>query len=583
MKRVVGYAVGVAVLVLALFAPAAFWNFSSGGDQSEPTTITSYVAQFNVDEHGDLTAVERLAVDFPTSDRHGIFRFWDRADPSASHARRVPHDISVTMDGADVPVEFLSESHGRYDVAKIGSADRTLDSGEHDYVIRYSIDGVLEPGTEGTTSQFYWNLVPGGWKQPIEATDLTVHLPAVAEPVQCAVGSGATTGCAARGEGTRTLHVATGPLEPNTPVTVKAGLDIPTPPPGDELPWAARYDPVLGSSGVVPVGLVILLTLAAAALGLLLATRAREPKPQYPLMYAPPDGIGPAQGTYLLTERVDRTAYVATLMQAAEKGAIDLHRHDGGWSITDKAGPDGWAALDPVTVGVAHLLGGPGQTFTAGREDVEAGKRLKGEIGSFEEATKTWARQAGHMTGSGLGSAGAIVVLLAAGAAVATAIWNPFDMTLAGAIPGAFAVFAAPLAMPGSGTRRTSSGRELWSRIGGFHRVLSTPSSEARFDFSGRKELYTAYVPWAVALGCAREWAAKYRTEMGDEPPVPSYFAGAYLGATTGDYVGSLVGDFSATVDSAISSYQATQSSSSSGGGGFSGGGGGGGGGGGSW
>ena len=582
MKRVVGYAVGLAVLLLALFAPAAFWNVGSGGDQSEPTSITSYVAELSVDTHGDLTAVERLTVDFPTSDRHGIFRFWDKADPSAPHARRVPHDMSVTMDGAAVPVEYVSESHGRYEVARIGSADRAVGSGEHEYVIRYAIDGVLEPGTEGSTSQFYWNLVPGGWKQPIEATDLTVHLPAAAEPVHCAVGSGATGGCTAGGEGTRTLHVITGPLEPDTPVTVKAGLDIATPPPGVELPWTARYDPVLGSS-VVRLGLVLLLALAAAALGLVLATRAREPRPQYPLMYAPPEGIGPAQAKYLFTERVDNTAYVATLMQAAEKGAIDLNRHDGGWSITDKSGPGGWAGLDPVSAGVAHLLGGPGQTFTADRSDVEAGKRLKSEIGSFEESTKAWARQAGHMTASGLGSAGGIVVLVAAGAAIATAIWNPFDMTMAGAIPGAFAVFAAPLLAPGSGTRRTASGRELWSRIGGFHRVLSTPSSQQRFDFSGRQELYTAYVPWAVALGCAREWAGKYRTEMGTEPPVPSYFAGAYLGSTTGDYVSSMVDDFSSTVDAAISSYQATQSSSSSGGGGFSGGGGGGGGGGGSW
>ena len=116
-------------------------------------------------------------------------------------------------------------------------------------------------------------------------------------------------------------------------------------------------------------------------------------------------------------------------------------------------------------------------------------------------------------------------------------------------------------------------------------RRLATPSSKQRFDFSGRKELYTAYIPWAVALGCADEWAQKYRVEVGEEPPVPSYFAGAYVGSHTGDYVNSMVSDFSSTVDSAISSYNATQSSSSSGGGGggFSGGGGGGGGGGGSW
>ena len=62
--------------------------------------------------------------------------------------------------------------------------------------------------------------------------------------------------------------------------------------------------------------------------------------------------------------------------------------------------------------------------------------------------------------------------------------------------------------------------------------MLSTPSSKERFDFSGRQELYTAYIPWAVALDCADEWAEKYRTEMGAEPPVPAYFAGAYVGAS---------------------------------------------------
>ncbi len=157
-------------------------------------------------------------------------------------------------------------------------------------------------------------------------------------------------------------------------------------------------------------------------------------------------------------------------------------------------------------------------------------------------------------------------------------------MTMVALIPGAFAVFGSPMLKTGAGTKRTRQGRDLWSRIGGFHRVLSTPSSQDRFDFSGRQELYTAYIPWAVAFGCADEWAAKYRTETGTEPPVPHYFGSAYAGAAAGSYVDSMVSDFNDTVSSAISSYQATQSSSSSGGGGgFSGGGGGGGGGGGSW
>jgi uncharacterized membrane protein len=150
-------------------------------------------------------------------------------------------------------------------------------------------------------------------------------------------------------------------------------------------------------------------------------------------------------------------------------------------------------------------------------------------------------------------------------------------------IPGLFAVGAFELLRPGSSTRRTAAGRDLWSRIGGFRRVLATPSGEERFDFSGRKELYTAYIPYAVAFVVADEWAQKYRLETGEEPPTPSYFGSAYYGYTGGNLASAMADDFSSTVSSAISAYQATQSSSSSGGGGFSGGGGGGGGGGGSW
>jgi hypothetical protein len=328
---------------------------------------------------------------------------------------------------------------------------------------------------------------------------------------------------------------------------------------------------------------VLVLALLAAVLGALMARTTYERNPQFPLMYGPPEGIGPAQGKYLLTESIDKEAYVATLMHAAQHGAVDLQRGQDSWTITDKGGPEGWRGLDQVTSGVAHLLSGPGTSFVAGKKDVKAGERLKTEVAAFETNTKNWAMTSGNLTKAGPGGLGGTLVLISFVGAIAIAIWNPLSMTMVGLIPGAFAVFGAPMLKTGASTKRTRQGRDLWSRIGGFHRVLSTPSSQDRFDFSGRQELYTAYIPWAVAFGCADEWAAKYRTETGIEPPVPHYFGGAYAGASAGAYVDSMVSDFNSTVSSAISSYQATQSSSSSGGGGFSGGGGGGGGGGGSW
>jgi len=580
MKRVVVTLAALVAFAVAVLLPLLTTG-SGSGDAAETTTITRYDAVFDVDRLGDLAVRETLTVDFPEPGKHGIFRYFDQNDPSASRARREPYDVRVTRDGQPEQVDLSTESHGRYLVARIGRPDVTIGLAQHTYVISYRIDGVLEPGTDGARTQFYWNLVPGGWAQPIRGVHLVVHLPAPATPVQCAVGAGAVSGCTAHGEGTRTLRISGVGLPPYTPLTVRAGLDVPTPPPGKELPWPTSWAPVLGETVAGPL---VVLALGAAGLlvGLLLTRGSMERPPPYPLQYAPPDGVGPAGAAYVVHERVDQQAFVASLLWAAERGAVDLRREDDGWTVTDKGGAEGWAKVDPVTAEVAPLVGGPGGSFTAHRRDVTAGQELQSRIHAFESSTRRWGLGNGYLVKAGPGSAGGLLVVVAAGLAFAAALMTWFGMSITGVVFAGFALGASPLLRRGASTRRTTKGRELWSRLGGFERMLSTPSSKQRFDFSGREELYTAYVPWAVAFGCADAWAKKYRTEVGTEPPVPSYFAGYYAGAHTGDYVSQMVGDFSDTVRSSISAYQATQSHSS-GGGGFSGGGGGGGGGGGSW
>ena len=584
MKRVVGLVVWLVVLVGTMLWPAVAYNWSFAPAAYEETTIRNYDADFTIEDDGELRVVETLTIDFPSYGKHGIFRFFDEADASQTNARRVPHDISVTRDGSPEPFEILDDNNGRITNVRIGEADVFIDPGDHTYVIGYTIDGVLEEGTTGEETQFYWNLIPSGWLQAIDNAHLTVHLPVAARGVQCARGVGQTGGCTAAGEGTDTLTVDVEALSPNTPVTVKVGLDMPTPERGTTVPWAARFDPVLGRSPAV-LGIVLLLAALAGGFGAWQARKVRETTPPFPLQYGPPDGLGPAQGTYILTERTEKKAFVASIMEAAAKGAVTLDRpSDKSWTVTDTQGPQGWAGLDSVTQRVARLTGGPGLAFTASEKDVDAGQKLKTELAGFESATRAWGKEAGMMHSAGLGCLGGLFVIGGGLLALAIAGGNLFDMGALALIPGALAAGAAPVLASGASTKRTAKGRDLWSRVGGFKRVLSTPSSQNRFDFSGRQELYTAYIPWAVAFDCADEWAAKYRAETGMEPPVPAYFPG-YTGAHTGNYTDQMVNSFSSTVDSAISSYQATQSSSSSGGGGggFSGGGGGGGGGGGSW
>jgi len=453
MKRLVVTLAGLVVLATAVLWPALQFN-AGGPAQSETTTIARYLADFTVAADGGLSVTERITVAFPDGGKHGIFRFFDRADPSAPHARRDPHDISVTMDGGPEPFQLSTQSGGRYVVARIGDPNVTLQPGDHTYTISYRVDGVLEPGTDGAQTQFYWNLIPGGWAQEIDQAHLAVHLPAPvtsSPPLLCAVGTVTRCDRVVSGGG-RDLLVTTGRLAPRTPVTIKAGLAIPTPPVGPTIPWSARWDPVLGDS-VPALVIVLLLAAAAGVVGAVVAHGAHERRPAYPLQYAPPDGVGPAEAMYVVTERVDNQAFVASLLWAAQQGAIDLSRDGDTWTITDKAGAAGWTKVDPVTASVAPLLGGAGGTFRTSRGDVSSGQVLQARIAAFEAETREWGKQNGYLTRAGLGRFGTALVILAALGVVALGFLNWLDMSVTALIPGAFALAALPLLLPTSARR----------------------------------------------------------------------------------------------------------------------------------
>ena len=87
-------------------------------------------------------------------------------------------------------------------------------------------------------------------------------------------------------------------------------------------------------------------------------------------------GHRPGTGAYIFTEHISRTAYVASIMEAAEKGAVDLTRDGSGWTLVDKKGEAGWAKTDEITARIGRLVGGPGGSFTTGSTDVRAGQEV---------------------------------------------------------------------------------------------------------------------------------------------------------------------------------------------------------------
>ena len=295
MGRLFAWLITLALLSFGLLWPLVFTGENSQATAADdPVVITDYQADFVVGDDGRLDAVERITADFPGG-RHGIFRYWDVTNPNSPHVRQTPQIESITLDGDSVPYQMLSEDGDRFRVAKVGDPDEYLRPGSHVFEIRYAIDGVLDPGSTGADrrfagaagqptadgSVFFWNVIAPAWNNRIQRADITVTLPGAVTGAQCSVGYGLGAPCRDLSISGDTVRLSAQYLAPRTPVTVRVGVGVPTPP-RSELPWSYTWDRVLGQSvsGVLWVaGLTV-----AFGLGALLWYRSTvEPSPGFPL------------------------------------------------------------------------------------------------------------------------------------------------------------------------------------------------------------------------------------------------------------------------------------------------------------
>ncbi len=589
MGRVIRWLISLALIAFGLLWPLVFQGGSEASDIADPVIFSNFRAEFVVDSDGELNAVETITAEFP-SGRHGIFRYWDVANPNNPRLRQKPEVTSVVLDGRSVPYQMLWEDGQRFRVAKIGDPDEYLTRGTHVFEIRYTIHGVLDPGSTGAdrqfaestgdpdaTSAFFWNVIAPGWNNTIQRADISVTLPAEVTGAQCSVGYGVGRACLDLIVTGKTVQLSATDLRPRTPVTVRAGVDVPTPP-QTSLPWSHAWDPILGQS-VTGVLWIAGLTVVAALGALLWYRTTVEPSPGFPLQYAPPEGLGPVQMEYIRTESVPTNGLTATLFYLGDRGMIELRQvNDEHWKVRGLVDIAEWDRVDPVSrkVGIALKVNRPGTEFEA-KKTVKSGEKLNKAKTDMAKAAQKWAFDGGLMVKRRkelwVRTANAIALILAV---LGFIRWG-FPTTMWGLPFAAFFVLTARSWIGGVGTRRTAAGRELWSRAGGFHRMLATDSAETRFDFGARKDLYTAYVPFAVAAGAAALWAKKYETAMGTPAPQPGWYSSS---STTGwGFAGGSGGgnfdSFESALSSSIGAYTASQSSSG-GGGGSSGGGGGG-------
>ena len=411
----------------------------------------------------------------------------------------------------------------------------------------------------------------------MEHAEITVTMPGDITGAQCSVGVGVGTPCKDLTVSGNRIALSADYLGSHTPVTLRAGVDVPTPA-TEKLLWPNTWDRILGQS-MTDMALILSLAVAFALGGFLWYRTTVESSPGFPLQYAPPEGLGPVQTEYIRTEAVPKNALTATLFYLAERKMISLQQvNDEHWRVRGLAKATDWGRVDPVSrkVGSALRVNKPGDEFEA-KKTVKSGERLNKAKTDIAKAVTSWAFDGGllvkHRKELWVRTANVVSFMVAV---CCFLLWFGIPITAIALPFVAFFIFTARSWTDGVGTRRTAAGRELWSQAGGFHRMLATESAESRFDFSARKDLYTTYVPFAVAAGAAALWAQKYEMSTGTPAPQPDWYnsspsstSGSSWGFAGGSG-GANFDSFDSALSSSIGAYTASQTASSSSGGGGS-------------
>lgn len=293
-----------------------------------------------VADDGSAEVVEVIDYDFGTSSRHGIFR--DIPD--------LRTDAPVQVSSPDAPADLtLTEYSFGPPRLRIGAEDETI-TGQHRYVLRYTLDGVASGG------RIAWDAVGTEWDVPIEDVEVHVLAATSLERVTCATGtSGATDPCTVSGDEPGQLVATVGHLDPGEGVTVSASvgepLDAAPPEPSPAAP------PAWPGIGALPLATLAGLAALLAGLGAkwLLRRADRHSAPRLGL-----PGRSPGEQT-----RVD-AAELASVATPSSRLPADLTPSQGAILLANN-GTNGWAMADWVAEQAA--------AGTIGLEDPEDGTK----------------------------------------------------------------------------------------------------------------------------------------------------------------------------------------------------------------
>ena len=351
-------------LATVVFFAALCLGPSAHADSDAQAGIGFFCADVTVREDATLEVREEIAVRNASSFyKHGFQRdlpisLTDRWDTRYVGTYQKDNGIrvkilEVTEDGQRVNYE----QGKRYGYAQLFVGDRNvaLDSGEHRFVIRYTVDWALIFGAGRDT--LYWNAIGAERTVPIAEAILAIHLPAAVPgeyiEVEPRVGG---LGLSFPRRPENTLERVD---DPSGAIVYRATNMNPRQSLSLAVTWPSGYIHMPkfvflrreGGVLIAPALLFLYYLIAWVWIG-------PEPKPGvFVARYEPPGGISPAAARYIASGTTDGRSFAAVIGQLAVHGCIRVESENGKYKLSrlmgDRAAE---AALAPEEKFILALL-----------------------------------------------------------------------------------------------------------------------------------------------------------------------------------------------------------------------------------
>ncbi|MHB9036559.1 MAG: DUF2207 domain-containing protein [Armatimonadota bacterium] len=514
----------VVIMCIMIFAPApaSAWQ------------ITGYDSLIDVQADGSVIVTEKITADFTGDPHHGIFREipLSGSDRYGNKYRIRETMLGVTDENGTPQTYQVSGALGRVKI-KIGDANVYL-NGPKTYFIKYRLWRAVHFFSDH--DEIYWNVVGPEWPVPVLHATCVVTIPKGAKPGQIrtvsytgALGSTTSDGSSDTPNERAARFWMGRALNPGEYMTIVVGWPkglVRQPSFTQEAQWF-----------VLDNGYFFLPLFFALGLYLLWLKAGRDPDTgrSEVVTYDPPEKMSPAEIGTLIDEKVDMRDISASIIDLAVRGYIKIESEKTKGFLSTKTehtlrlmSPYAEVRKDPKLSGydlaliqalfngmdfcLVSSLANRFYSYLPGlRDELNDSMLKRGYFNRRPDEVRKSYRYAG-------------LVIMIAGIVAAVFVNDlmsvahiPIGWSVAVAVCGAMLALTAK-AMP----RKTTKGKDALLAVKGFEEYISR-AERAEIEYQERQGYFEKFLPYAMALGIADNWA---RAFDGLQTQPPDWYSG---------------------------------------------------------